>query len=257
MSAISRPDSGLAHGRAMGRRRARALELLRRAATLRAVATCFADPQPGLRDRVLAGLSACATAGACAPEIDALAAAWDRCEEGAAREAHCRLFLGAAPCPPAETSWGDARRLGGQPADLADIRGFYRAFGFDLSPAARDMADHASVELEFLAALLAKAAYATLEGWTEQRDLTVDAARAFSEQHLGRWTRAFASKLREMDPGPPWAETADALEATVAAECRALGAEPTDAAAMERVGADAQPFTCPHASSTAEDARHA
>ena len=115
-----------------------ALELLRRAATLKCIAACFRDPREGLRREVLAGVEACAQP---AVPLEDLARAWRDGEEEAIREAHCRLFLGSAPCPPNETAWGDARRLGGQPVDLADIRGFYRAFGFDLAPSHRDMPD--------------------------------------------------------------------------------------------------------------------
>ena len=228
-----------------------ALGLLRRAAMLRGVATCFRDPREGLRDGVLEALSACEPSSG---PLEDLARAWRDDDEETIREGHCRLFLGSAPCPPNETAWGDARRLGAQPVELADIRGFYRAFGFDLAPSLHDMPDHASVELEFLAALLVKAAYATLEGWDEQRDLTLGAARTFLEQHLGRWTGAFERKLTEIGAGSPWRETGRALDAIVLAECLALGAEPTDAAAVERLSGDANAIACPHAVAVAAPA---
>ena len=45
---------------------------------------------------------------------------------------HSRLFLGAGLVPLREGGFGDGMRFAGQPVDIADVSGFYLAFGFAL-----------------------------------------------------------------------------------------------------------------------------
>lgn len=85
--------------------------------------------------------------------------------------------------------------------ELADIAGFYRAFGVDLGEQA-ERADCISAELEFLQLVSAKQAIA-LEAHqlhedadaAEQAEICRDAARAFLADHLTRWAGRFASAL--------------------------------------------------------------
>lgn len=193
--------------------------LLRRAASLRRLAHCFVYPAPGHRQVLLDLLEQADPRD----RQSALAESWQVALDESLGAEYCRLFLGDAPCPANETAWGDARRLGGVSAELADLQGFYRAFGFDVAGRGGDMADHLSAELEFLAALLMKAAYAQLRGWTEASEITSGAARSFLEVHLGRWVGAFASRLREVGADSPYRVAADAVEAAVRTEAEHLG----------------------------------
>ena len=52
-------------------------------------------------------------------------------------------------CPPYETEYGQAH-IFEKSQSLADIAGFYQAFGVDLAPDLNDRLDHISVELEFM-----------------------------------------------------------------------------------------------------------
>jgi putative dimethyl sulfoxide reductase chaperone len=219
---------------------AEVVALLRRAARLQRLARALSYPAPGHAQEVVALLES----GDEDEILQPVLAAWRAADEAAARAEYVRLFLGTVPCPPNETAWGASKGLTGGAADLADIQGFYHAFGFEPAGEAREMPDHVAVELEFLAALLVKLAYARIQDWVEPAAITRDAAHAFLEDHLGRWVNPFANQLRKLDATTPYRETAVALEAAVAAECDAMGARPVRTTALP-VLADPGPFQCP------------
>lgn len=99
-------------------------------------------------------------------------------------------------CPPYETEYGQAH-IFEKSQSLADIAGFYQAFGVDLAPDFNDRLDHISVELEFMQFLCVKEAYALAHGHSaEKLALCRDAQSAFLGQHLGRWALGFAGRLR-------------------------------------------------------------
>ena len=67
---------------------------------------------------------------------------------------------------------------------LADIAGFYAAFGMQL---AKDIPmDHLAVEMEFMAHLALREAYAVLQGNEDMFETVVDAQRKFLRDHLSR-----------------------------------------------------------------------
>ncbi len=74
-----------------------------------------------------------------------------------------------------------------QSQELADLAGFYRAFGFGLGGPVRERPDHVAVELEFMYALSLKEAYAASQGLMEAAEICADAERKFLRDHLGRW----------------------------------------------------------------------
>jgi TorA maturation chaperone TorD len=78
--------------------------------------------------------------------------------------------------------------------ELADIAGFYRAFGVEVTPGL-ERVDHIAVELEFLHLLAVKAALARESGATEHAEICRDAAAAFLHDHLGRWCDKFSTWL--------------------------------------------------------------
>jgi TorA maturation chaperone TorD len=79
--------------------------------------------------------------------------------------------------------------------ELADIAGFYRAFGFNVGGSVRERPDHLAVELEFMYVLALKEWYASSQGTPEQIEVCVDAQRKFLSEHLGRWIGQFAESL--------------------------------------------------------------
>lgn len=74
---------------------------------------------------------------------------------------------------------------------LADLSGFYRAFGVEPSG---ERPDHLSVELEFMYVLALKEIRARTED--ESFHVTREAERAFLRDHLAVWVPAFAQAVR-------------------------------------------------------------
>lgn len=171
--------------------------------------------------------------------------------EGLERE-HVRLFGPAGRCSLHETTYGDAGRLLGKAASLADISGFYMAFGLHPTTGDTHPEDHICLELEFMSLLSLKEAYALAEGWHEHLEVTRDAQRKFAQDHLGTWIDALAEQLRTCDPHPFYAALAEALQRMVCAEVTRLKASPVPVGgcvADTEMGGET--LVCPRA--TAED----
>jgi TorA maturation chaperone TorD len=164
------------------------------------------------------------------------------------------LFDRQVRCPPYEGAYGPlAPMAAGKAAALADIAGFYAAFGLQPAEARADAEDHLAAELEFMSALALKEAYAAAEGHEEGRTVTRDAARAFLTDHLGRWAEMFADRLRQATPLPYYTAAAELLAAWVRHETEALGATPLRFAELAQTGpAEADVFTCPKAETDPE-----
>ncbi|MCK5717728.1 MAG: molecular chaperone TorD family protein, partial [Thiomargarita sp.] len=81
-------------------------------------------------------------------------------------------------------------------AILADISGFYTAFGFKLSEHAYEKVDYLTVELEFMAMLLVMLAQ-TPAAQEEAARTTHNALGSFSFDHLGEWLPTFCERLTE------------------------------------------------------------
>lgn len=71
--------------------------------------------------------------------------------------------------------------------ELADIAGFYRAFGLKPSKGDREREDHISVELEFMHQLISLEAHARRKRWKEKASVCLDAQKKFLTSHLGTW----------------------------------------------------------------------
>jgi TorA maturation chaperone TorD len=211
--------------------------LLHRATVFRVLALGFADPSPGHRQAVVEELARLTEAGKhdhggepawlnCLTEARR---AWLGADAVLAAGEYDRLFHRQALCPAHETAYGDGRRMGGRPVELADIRGFYEAFGVQPSTSDPELPDHLAAELEFYGVLLIKTAYAWAQGLEPERQVTEAASKAFLEDHLGRWVAAFRAALVEAGAGSPYPETARLVEAVIAEECRRFDASPRPA----------------------------
>ena len=109
--------------------------------------------------------------------------------------------------------------------DLADICGFYEAFGLEVAPEKNDRRDHLCFLLEFLGQLSLREAYLRTEGDDEGVAVVVDAYRQFVEAHLGRWYWRFGDEVRDHGTGF-YAALADLLEALLDEEVDRLGGDP-------------------------------
>lgn len=230
--------------------RGRTEPALKRAALLRVLAAAFAYPEAGHARRVGRLFALLPRTREEPPALELALAraarAWEGATEGLLRDEYARLFLGHAACTPRETAYGDGRRIGGRTAELADISGFYAAFGFALSDEDRQPPDHLCAELEFCSLLAIKAAYGMRRGRTEGGRIAEAALRSFLRDHLGRWVRAFCAEMERAGARSPYRELALLLEAALQAEMKRLRVQPAPLpgpAAADFMQADA--FACP------------
>ena len=174
--------------------------------------------------------------------LGAVGVAWGSGHQHAVEADFNRLFSGPMECPPHETAYEpDIFR---RQRALADIVGFYRAFGFDLGEETRWQADHIGVELEFCSILLQRQAHAVANGWTEQAEICDEALRSFLTDHLGRWYRSLAALLRTTGSVGAYVELAELTERWVSAELRSLDLRPEPLAERPRSFDEDQPPSC-------------
>ncbi|MBW7906548.1 MAG: molecular chaperone TorD family protein [Phycisphaerae bacterium] len=146
------------------------------------------------------------------------------------------------PCSPCETDhlpYGDAFC---RAQVLADITGFYRAFGVDVSSRQPQRPDHIVLELEFVAILLGKLADAFGDGAASERvDVCQRALASFMRDHLTTWLAGFGQLVarRAEDVAATIAEASEREDvallgevgrvvcAWIAAERRCAGLAPT------------------------------
>jgi len=127
-----------------------------------------------------------------------------------------------SPVAPYETEYG-AEALFQQPQELADLIGFYRAFGLTMNTAEHERADHVCCEYEFLCFLSLKEAYALEQGDAAMLEETVKAQRLFLRDHVGRFVPAFAGKLTREDGSGFYAALAELASRFAAWDCARLG----------------------------------
>ncbi len=121
-------------------------------------------------------------------------------------------------CPPYELEYGRSEIIQ-QASILADVAGFYAAFGMELADDAHDRPDHVTVETEFMSLLCAKEAYAIATDDAEHRKICETAQRNFLRDHLACWLSSFAYRVIQADPPGFYGSLAGFAEALVAAEC--------------------------------------
>lgn len=114
----------------------------------------------------------------------------------------------------------------GQTQAMADIAGFYRAFGLKLSQSERERVDHLTVELEFMRFLTFKEAVALVHHGRASASVCRRAQRRFWRQHLGRWLPVFSALLMARAPDGFYGAVAPALDSFAQAEARVLGGAP-------------------------------
>jgi TorA maturation chaperone TorD len=117
-----------------------------------------------------------------------------------------------------------------QPQQLADISGYYLAFGLRPAATSDARADHIACECEFMDFLNRKEALllSNRARWShgpETLDATENAARTFLRDHLGRFGRAFAARVASEDGHGYFGAMGHVLLAFVDAECARVGVE--------------------------------
>ncbi len=110
-----------------------------------------------------------------------------------------------------------------QSQEMADLAGFYRAFGFNVGGAVRERPDHLSVELEFMYVLALKESYAANQNNPDYFEVSVDAQKKFLSEHLGKWTELFAKSLAHFAETGPYVALAYFADEWIQADARRLG----------------------------------
>ena len=127
-----------------------------------------------------------------------------------------------ALCPAYEMEYG-RNEIIRQASDLADVAGFYRAFGLDIADDANGRPDHIMAECEFMSTLCSKEAHAYAQGGKTNADICLDAQRAFLRDHLARWLPALAHRIKEADGKGFFGALARFADAFVQGECSHFG----------------------------------
>ncbi len=140
--------------------------------------------------------------------------------------AHGRLFGHSVrgTCPLYELEYGRSEIIQ-QTAELADLSGFYNAFGMNLQDSAFERADHLSVECEFLSVLCLKEAWGREQNRPELAETCSDAQRLFLRDHLAKWLPALAQRVMSADPDGFYGCLASLATAFLSDECRRFDIE--------------------------------
>ncbi len=123
---------------------------------------------------------------------------------------------------PYETSYGASNAFT-QSQTLADLNGFYRAFGVEPAPGYRERHDHLSLQCEFIALLLYKEALALTDQDVDGAEICRAARRRFIEEHLGRWAGVLFERLEREAPVELYRRCGRFGAQVLAAESAALG----------------------------------
>lgn len=126
-------------------------------------------------------------------------------------------------CPPYESEYYGNSDITFRSQKLADIAGFYRAFGLDRHAEARERIDFLSFEAEFMEIVIARQLYAAEEGLGDERvHVCVQSQRRFFVEHLGWWLPAFGVQLEDRTSSEYYRGLAHFVRAFAAAERAAL-----------------------------------
>lgn len=184
---------------------------------------------------------------------------WLRLDPARRQRAMQRVWglVSAAPCAPCETEHlrsGDAFY---RAQVMADIAGFYRAFGVEVSRRRPQRPDHLALELEFVALLLGKLVDSFGDRAAgERRSVCQRALASFLRDHLTTWLAGFGQLVarragelaaamadeRERESVAWFGEVARVLCAWIAAERRCTGLAPARAVEVHALPVVTEPL---------------
>jgi len=137
---------------------------------------------------------------------------------------YLRIFDIGGKISPYETEYL-TEKISRKPFELADIAGFYNAFGFGINEDTdnKESVDHISVELEFMAILAWKEEYARENQQEEHLTIVQDARMKFLKEHLATWGFFFRRRIREFECDDFYKGLGGILESLLNLECERHG----------------------------------
>jgi|GEM_PF-2260012 nitrate reductase assembly molybdenum cofactor insertion protein NarJ len=112
-----------------------------------------------------------------------------------------------------------------KPFELVDLAGFYKAFGFRIAQDIKhkESFDHISIELEFMAILTWKAAYARDKNQKEKEKIVLDARKSFFADHLAKWGFFYCDQISRLTGYDYFKRVAGLLKLVLTLECDRYG----------------------------------
>ncbi len=147
-------------------------------------------------------------------------------------------------CPPYETEYTGAHVFMRQ-QQLADVAGFYRAFGLQAAGSFHERPDHIAAELEFLAVVSLKEAQALARGERAHARVCRRARARFLEEHLGRWQAPYAKRLAGLAGDGFYPQAVALVRDFVAWDAAEAGVKPEVVAPRRAPRARTQQWACP------------
>ena len=161
------------------------------------------------------------------------------------RSAYIDIFdRGQSANPPYESDYCQNQAMS-KGVELADLAGFYRAFGLDfgVEGSAREMLDHISLELEFYSYLLMKQNALSEKGDQEGVEIVLDARKKFLSDHLGRFVGAIGER-----PGVAghhfYSSVYSWCNKLITKECKELEIQPIPAAFFGQKNKEPETMSC-------------
>lgn len=151
----------------------------------------------------------------------------------------------ARECPPYETEFDPNAEPFYRAQQMADVAGFYRAFGLTPSPDMPERPDHVALELEFLAFVLLKKRQALAAAGedpeaAEHVSVCEQAEHSFFRDHLAWWVPAFAAGLRRHGGAGFYTAVGRVLAALIPVERGRLGVDTPSVPARPSPGPPAE-----------------
>ena len=192
-----------------------------------------------------AALAAALEPGAADAWREALAALREALEGADAAELALEfeeIFGGEVRVPPYEASY--LRGAMQKTRAIADIAGFYGAYGAAAEGSAGERPDHAGCQLEFLAFAFLRRLSAVESGDDEAASVCLAAEDDFLRDHAGRWLGTFSAELEQAAPSPFYVALAGLARSFVGDELarRGIEAEPVEPRYRSRV--EPESFAC-------------
>lgn len=178
-------------------------------------------------------------------EIDLFRAPLKNSSSEALQKEYTRLFslTVAGGIPPYETEYGH-KDIFFKTQRMADISGFYGAFGMELSEEAKERLDFIGAELELMFWLLAKEERAMEMGRSEEARICRDAQAKFLLDHLGRWAPYFGDQVTKNSEQAFYRLLGQWLSRFIDSECCRLGVEPERVTGWNPEPVSAVDFEC-------------